>query len=360
MERDPEACATLNMNIEAQAEPDIGCWKVYPHDVRALSAGEVPKIEVVIGGPSCQPFSIAGKRAGRNDERDLMPEFTRIVRDVAPKVFVFENVDGMLRPGFAKYFEYVVLQLTFPAATRSKGEQWRTHRRRLASLKDSNEGLTYHVRYAKLNAADYGVAQARRRVFVVGFRADIGVEFRFPPPTHSRDRLIYDQWISKSYWDRHEILAPPTPSWLEASIRMLRGKGEPPSMPWQTVRDCFLGLPEPTGEECTSFAQHVLRSGARSYVGHTGSEHDAPSKTIKAGDHGVPGGENSLRLASQGIRYYTVREMARIQAFPDAWRFAGRWNSTTRQLGNAVPVELGTVVASAVRDQLRKACGVPS
>jgi DNA (cytosine-5)-methyltransferase 1 len=97
----------------------------------------------------------------------------------------------------------------------------------------------------------------------------------------------------------------------------------------------------------------VFQSGARSYPGHTGSPIDEPAKTLKAGDHGVPGGENMLRRADGSIRYFSVRESARLQTFPDDFWFHGSWTETMRQLGNAVPVRLAKIVAASVYDQLR-------
>jgi DNA (cytosine-5)-methyltransferase 1 len=102
---------------------------------------------------------------------------------------------------------------------------------------------------------------------------------------------------------------------------------------------------------------HRFQAGARSYPGHTGSPIDEPAKTLKAGDHGVPGGENMLRKLDDSIRYFTVRESARLQAFPDNFLFHGSWTETMRQLGNAVPVTLAEAVAGSIRDQLRAAPG---
>ncbi|PZO46507.1 MAG: DNA (cytosine-5-)-methyltransferase, partial [Phormidesmis priestleyi] len=81
---------------------------------------------------------------------------------------------------------------------------------------------------------------------------------------------------------------------------------------------------------------------------HTGSYIDMPSKALKAGDHGVPGGENMIRYSSGRVRYYTTYEAKRIQTFPANYRILGSWSETMRQIGNAVPVELGHCIANAL------------
>ncbi|MCL2060511.1 MAG: DNA cytosine methyltransferase, partial [Oscillospiraceae bacterium] len=117
---------------------------------------------------------------------------------------------------------------------------------------------------------------------------------------------------------------------------------------WQTVRDAIAGLPDPTGEQNMAYANHEYRGGAKSYAGHSGSTMDEPSKTIKAGVHGVPGGENMLTLDDGRLRYYTERESARIQTFPDNYRFCGSWTESMRQISNAVPVRLANVIGESV------------
>ena len=97
----------------------------------------------------------------------------------------------------------------------------------------------------------------------------------------------------------------------------------------------------------------MFNPGARSYAGHTGSPLDEPAKTLKAGDHGVPGGENMLARVDGSVRYFTVREAARLQTFPDSYTFCGAWTEAMRQLGNAVPVRLAEVVASSVAETLQ-------
>lgn len=89
------------------------------------------------------------------------------------------------------------------------------------------------------------------------------------------------------------------------------------------------------------------------YAGHSGSKLDEPSKTIKAGAHGVPGGENMVVLDDGSVRYYTVRESARIQTFPDDYLFSASWTESMRQIGNAVPVKLARAVGDSVITQMK-------
>ena len=128
-------------------------------------------------------------------------------------------------------------------------------------------------------------------------------------------------------------------------------------MPWRTVRDAICDLPDPRASARGTILNHVAIPGARAYPGHSGSPLDAPSKTLKAGDHGVPGGENTVRLSPRDVRYLTLREAARLQTFPDDYYFPGSWTESMRQLGNAVPVELGRQVARSVHDCLVAATG---
>jgi DNA (cytosine-5)-methyltransferase 1 len=136
----------------------------------------------------------------------------------------------------------------------------------------------------------------------------------------------------------------------EAWIKSLENKAlkDTGKKAWRTLRDAIHDLPEPTETGSIAYANHILRPGARAYPGHTGSPIDEPSKTIKAGAHGVPGGENMIAFNDGSVRYLTVREAARIQTFPDDYHFPVSWGESMRQLGNAVPVELGLAVAKSV------------
>ena len=126
------------------------------------------------------------------------------------------------------------------------------------------------------------------------------------------------------------------------------------------MRDAIFDLPDPEAHPDQTILNHVFQPGARPYPGHTGSPMDEPAKTLKAGDHGVPGGENMLCLPNGQFRYFTVRESARIQTFPDNFAFHGSWTETMRQLGNAVPVQLAQVIASDIKRHLNAKLKQPS
>lgn len=344
-------CDTLREN-QRQGHSAVREWPLMQEDVRSVDfrafEGEV---DLVSGGPPCQPFSIAGKHKGYADSRDMFPQAVRAVREIKPRAFIFENVKGLTRSTFADYFGYVRLQLSYPLIDKREDEQWWEHLARLEAHHTAahESDLEYRLVTRVLNAADYGVPQKRERVFFVGIRADLGIEWSFPRPTHSLSALLHDKFVTGSYWARHQIHSPGNDAHTEKwdQLRLLNVGCE--LKPWVTVRDALCDLPDP---EIGSggYHNHRLQLGARSYVGHTGSLLDEPAKTLKAGDHGVPGGENMMIKEDGSVRYFTVRESARIQTFPDDFVFHGSWTETMRQLGNAVPVQLASAVAYSVRE----------
>jgi DNA (cytosine-5)-methyltransferase 1 len=121
-----------------------------------------------------------------------------------------------------------------------------------------------------------------------------------------------------------------------------------------TVRDAISDLPKPVAKRTSDEPglTHFSISGARTYVGHTGSPLDEPAKTLKAGVHGVPGGENMLALPDGSVRYFTIRESARLQSFPDEFVFPNSWTESMRQIGNAVPVRLSESIAHKLKSTL--------
>ena len=348
-----DACQSLREN-QARGFGLLQGWPVLETDVRHIDFRNFEGSDLVSGGPPCQPFSIGGRHASHTDRRDMFPEAVRAVREIRPRAFLFENVKGLTRATFRNYFEYIRLQLQYPEFTVKGGQDWPEHLARLEQhhLSGDRTGLTYRVAAEVLQAADYGVPQKRERVFFVGFRSDVTVEWHFPAPTHSQAQLLEEQ-VNGRYWDRHGLPRPPLLERQPRKAGAARLFGSP-LRPWLTVRDALHGLPDPEAEPENTLLNHRFIAGARSYPGHTGSTPDAPSKTLKAGAHGVPGGENMLVRADGSVRYFSVRESARLQTFPDDYVFSGAWGEVMRQLGNAVPVELAHVLAESIAAALQK------
>ncbi len=286
------ACESLRLNFPAKL--------VHETDIRGFDFSGIGLVDLVAGGPPCQPFSLGGLAKAHDDHRDMFPQAVRVIRELRPKAFVFENVKGLLRKSFNQYFSYILSRLTFPDVLQKSNETWQSHSERLQALIFSRwNGLKYRVQFRLLNAADYGVPQIRERVFIVGLRSDIAGEWSWPDPV------------------------------VKPSERM-------------TVGDVLRKLPDPKGRH--RLRDHVFVGGARVYPGHTGSDINKPSKTIKAGAHGVPGGENMIRFADGTVRYMTVHEAKLIQTFPSDFQISGSWGEALRQIGNAVPVKLAETI----------------
>lgn len=323
-------------------------WPMEKADVRDVTWHCFAGLDLVAGGPPCQPFSIGGKHKGQGDARDMWPEVIRAVREIRPRGFLFENVRGLARPAFADYLRWIIAHLHHPEITRQAAEDHIKHTRRLEA---SRLPAAYRVIVAQVNAADYGAAQKRHRVIVAGIRADLADTLAAPMPTHSRERLLWDQWVTGEYWRRHGLKQPADaliPGTDAAAVRALRAlRIAPMGKPWVTTRDALAGLGEPNGK-----GNHVFQDGACVYPGHTGSPLDQPAKALKAGDHGVPGGENMMVRDDGTVRYFTTREAARLQGLPDTYQFPRSWTESMRQLGNAVPAQLAEAMGTWMAETL--------
>lgn len=325
-------------------------WPIHCEDVRDVAWKRHRGVDLVAGGPPCQPFSIGGKHRGHEDRRDMWPEAVRAIREIGPRGFLFENVRGLAREAFSDYLAWVVAALSQPAVARGAEESRAAHLGRIAAVGPR----AYHVRVVQVNAADYGAAQKRHRVILLGLRRDLGEAAPELRPTHSRERLLWDQWITGDYWARHGLPMPAGgPERVDARLvaRLRAGDEAPAGQPWRTVRDAIADLGAP-GDG--ALANHVAQPGARAYPGHTGSPLDMPAKALKAGVHGVPGGENTIALPEGGVRYLTVREAARLQGLPDGYEFVGSWTENMRQLGNAVPTELAEAAARVMAEAVAR------
>ena len=211
IEWDDNACRTLRRNRAAGLEL-VRDWRIVQGDVRAYDflphRGDV---SFVSGGPPCQPFSIGGKHRGQDDSRNMFPQAVRAVREIRPAAFLFENVRGLLRESFSKYFGYIVHQLRYPTVAPRGDEEWTDHLARLERLHTAGEetALRYNVVYQIVNAVDFGVPQHRWRVFC---RA---------PTSFSASRVASRVTLINCH-PSHEYL-PRKTTWLPRSQRFMSG-----------------------------------------------------------------------------------------------------------------------------------------
>lgn len=287
----PAFCQTIHRNL--------GTHIVEPHDITSLSGKYVldnvqQQVDVVIGGPPCQSFSILGARKSTQDPRGKLAfEYARFIREVGPQAFLFENVPGIL--------------------TVNKGRDWAE----LLAFFEQETG--YHIKWTRLNSVRYGVPQIRQRIIAVGFKRD--KDFHWPPPKYSESR------------DRPEL-----------GLRIPRQAGHAfeniDNIPNHILRvHCERVM--------TRYSQ--ISPGGRDRKDHTDRIHpDRPSGTVLVGS-GAGGGRPFIHPYEH--RHITVREAARLQSFPDWWVFEGGPTAAYRQVGNAVP----PLMARAIADQIRKA-----
>lgn len=382
------ACESLTSNPPNPDEPKKR-WPLVAGDVRDIDFTDlVPEeVDVLAGGPPCQPFSLGGVAKGMEDERNMFPQMFRAIREMKPKAVICENVRGLLRPSFKPYFDYILNEMRLPFAERDKNHTWEEHNEILEKL-IANDTVDLSERYVvkevAVNAADYGVPQIRNRVIIVAFRADLDVKWGdfMPMETHSEESMIHSMREGGPYWTgRHKKVSPEVRKRVIASLPELdyedpKTKEKLELEPWRTLRDAIAGIDENEGkplpyvtEEAVKdklpvggIPDHIGWPAARMYTGHTPNVLDRPAKTVKAGVHGVPGGESVMQLdnvnfvnfgGGDGYRYMTVRETARVMTFPDHVVLEGPRGEKMRQLGNAVPVKLGKAFADAVANALK-------
>jgi DNA (cytosine-5)-methyltransferase 1 len=304
-------------------------WPVIDRDIAAVTTAEllalaslsVGEADVLIGGPPCQPFSkagfwVTGEARRLNDPRaSTLDHYLRILAEARPRAFLLENVEGL---GF-----------------RGKDEGLRLIQEALAVINEQF-GTRYSATVGVLNAADYGVPQLRRRLFVVGARD--GTRFRFPEPTHASPAAIgrrgdnRQRWLTA--WDAlHDVTEPRDPGlamqgkWAGLMASIPEGQ----NYLWHTDR----GGGEPLFGWRRRFWSFLLKLAK-----------DQPAWTLAAqpGPATGPFHWSGRRLSR--------REMARLQTFPDHAILTGSLADVQRQLGNAVPSLLAEVLARAIAKQL--------
>ena len=276
--------------------------------------GWAGQVELVVGGPPCQPFSVAGLLRGKHDDRDMIPEFIRAVRLVQPRGFLMENVPGLTAP---------------------------RHRTYLLSALEALRALGYTTAAQVLDAADYGVPQHRRRLFVVGLR---GATFAFPEPTHGpRGRLPYCSAGAA-------ILTAPDDEPNRAVVTYARKPVMRPS-PWAGM--LVNGKGRPLDLSKPSLTIPATAGGNRTHIVDQAG-------VLRAYHEALMRGEKPRHGRVHGVRRLTVLESAALQSFPSDFEFVGRRSSRYRQIGNAVPPLLARALGAALAAAVRRHAEFPS
>lgn len=279
-----EACETLRKN-----RPN---WNVIENDVANVDFSNYEgKIDLVSGGAPCQSFSYAGKRLGFGDTRGtLFAQFAICVREVKPKMFMFENVKGML--------------------SHDKGRTFKT-------ITHEFESLGYEVIYKVLNAAYYGVGQKRQRLIVIGIRNDLKDKIKFEYPEQDKKMTVLKDVLKN-------VPDSPYQPYSENKRKV---------MELVPAGGCWVDLPEDVAK--AYMGKSYYAGGGRRGMARR-IAWDEPCLTLTTS----PSQKQTERCHPDETRPFTVREYARIQKFPDEWKFCGNLTEQYKQIGNAVPVEL--------------------
>lgn len=287
----------------------FGDLDIFNIDIREFRTESVPKIDFVIGGPPCQTFSAAGRRAagvqGTCDDRGtLFEEYVRILRELKPHAFLFENVYGITGA--------------------EGGAAWE---RIIRSFKEAG----YNVFHRILDAADYGVPQHRERLFIVGVETGT---YKFPRPTHGPDSLT-----GTPFYTAGEAVAGVPLSHEEKALRVGGRFGElldeiPPGLNYSFFTE-NMGHPQPIFAWRSKFSDFLYKA-----------DPEVPARAIKA-----QGGQYTGPFHWQN-RPFSVAEFKRLQTIPDDYEILGGKQKAVMQIGNSVPPQLGRVLALGILDQL--------
>jgi len=306
VEIDKWACQTLKKN-----RPN---WNIIEDDITKISKEGIKKylkdnkeIDLLSGGYPCQSFSYAGNRQGMADVRGtLFNDFAKILEELKPKIFFAENVKGLV--------------------SHDKG-------RTLETMIKVFEEVGYIVQYKVLNSVEYGVAQKRQRIVIIGIREDIhkaiGEDFEFPKPYNYRLTL-------------KDILkdVPPSPcaTYNEKKKEVLK---------YVKAGGCWRDLPDEVARDYMKTTYFM--GGGRTGIARRLSWDEAGLTVLCS-----PAQKQTERCHPDELRPFSIRENARIQSFPDSWDFEGSLSQQYKQIGNAVPVNLAKEIGLAIIRYLDK------
>ena len=299
VEIDKDACATLRINRPHWNVVEDDITKVVENDLTSLFNVKKYELDLISGGYPCQSFSYAGHRLGLEDVRGTMfYYYSKFLEQLQPKMFLAENVKGLV--------------------TLDNGNA-------LNTMIDVFKKIGYKVTYKVLNAWDYGVAQKRDRIVIIGIRNDLlnEIKYEFPKPLDYKPVL------------KDVLKNVPVSDGVQYSSEKKK------VMELVPEGGCWIDLPDDVAKAYMKTCYYM--GGGRRGIARRLSM-DEPSLTLTCS----PAMKQTERCHPIETRPLTVREYARIQSFPDDWIFCGKVNSKYKQIGNAVPVELAFNIGKSI------------
>lgn len=295
VELDKDATATLKANRPS--------WNVIKGDItkiksfKSLLKDPTQEIDLLSGGYPCQSFSYAGKRQGLDDTRGtLFYDYARALKELKPKMFLVENVRGLTTMD---------------------------HGKTLQTMIDVFEDIGYTTTYKVLNAWDYGVAEKRQRMILIGIRNDLSIDYKFPKP-HSYKPVLRDvlQNVPNSVGIKYSKKKYDV-------LKLVPAGGYWRDLPKSVAKE-YMGKSWYSGGGRTGMARRL--------------SWDEPSLTLTTS----PSQKQTERCHPEETRPFTTREYARIQSFPDDWKFEGGVTAIYKQIGNAVAVNMAKDVGKSI------------
>lgn len=340
------ACDTIRQNRSEIPCDEGDITNISSKEILKKSKHKKGEIDVVIGGPPCQSFSTAGARKGLEDKRGMaLLEFIRVIRDVQPKFFVFENVPGL--KSIAKKHISFYDRMSVDKKTLSSDQQYGSLFGEI--LDEFNKLKKYKFDWDILNSADYGVPQKRKRLILIGSR--------------TMDPKIIFEKIKKN-----------------AKFADPKKAEEEGKKPWKTLRDALDGLKDDKMERTEfpkwgKYLKHIPAGGCwvdlpdnlkKEAMGRAANSDDPKRKGKQGGRTGFfrrlswdkpsptlvtsPSQMGTCLCHPDEDRPLTVKEYAKLQGFPAGWKFIGSTSQKYRMIGEAVPVPLAKVIAKTVKD----------
>ena len=309
-----------DFDLDAQRIYELNVGTIDKRDILTVNENEIPDCDIITAGFPCQPFSNAGNRKGIHDSRGMLyKECLRIIKKKQPKVFVFENVKGLLS---TKYIDGRLLSDVI-----------------VTDLEEPSNPieLGYHVTYKLLNASDYGVPQNRQRVFFIGIRKDLNKKFVFPDATVKKKVVLGDILdIPENVQNQKDW--PFSPQALEMVKNIPEG-GSWKDVPYESLAPRFQKIRD---NMKLYHSPNFYRRFSRNEVCGTITASAQP--------------ENCGIIHPTENRRYTIREIARIQSFPDGFKFIDDSVKDIvamyKVIGNAVPPKLAKAIAKSILEQV--------